>query len=143
MSEARLGKGFLVQRGDGGSPENFTTVAEVLDADGPGLSADSVEATHQESPNYWREFIPGLKDGGEISFDVNHDPDNATHDATTGIVADFNNRTVRNWRVAFPSPSSKTWTFPAFVTGFEPSNPVADRSTASVTLKVTGEPTLA
>jgi len=142
VSDARLGKGYLIQRGNGGGPEVFTTIAELLDVDGPEMSVDSVEATHQQSPNYWREFIPGLIDGGEVSFDLNHNPDNATQDATVGLAADLKNRTVRNFKVVFPSPSSKEWTFPAFVTEFSPAGPVADRQTASVTLKVSGEPTL-
>ena len=142
MADARLGKKYLVRKGDGATPEVFTTIAELLDVDGPELTADSVETTHQESPNGWREFMAGLKDGGEVSFDLNHNPDNATHDASTGLVAELKNGVTRNYRVEFPPPSSKAWVFPAFVTEFSPAGPLADRQTASVTLKVAGEPTL-
>lgn len=142
-TNARLGKGYLVQRGDGASPENFTTIAELQDVDGPELSKDPVEATHQESPNRWREFISGMKDGGEVTFDVNHLPDDPTQDATTGLVADLDSDDARNFRVVFPPPSSKAWVFPGIVTQFGPTGPVADRQTASITIKVSGEPTLA
>lgn len=52
---AQRGKDMLVKIGDGGSPENFTTVAG-LRTRTISLNAREVDATHAES-NGWRELL--------------------------------------------------------------------------------------
>jgi predicted secreted protein len=142
MANARLGKGTLVQVERVNGSGVFVTIAEVLDVDGPGFAADPVEATHQLSPSNWMEFIPGLKDGGEVGFDIQLNPTDPTHDLASGVLGFFNDQTVRNWRIVLPDPATTTWTLPAFVSGYEPSLPVEDKMTAAITLKVAGAPTL-
>jgi len=134
--------GTLLQIGDGGSPESFTTIAEVSSISGPSLSLDAVEITHHSSTDGWREFVGGLLDGGEVSFDINFLPTDATHNASTGLLADMMNRTRRNFKLVFPDSGSTTWSFTALVTAFEPAEPTDDKLAASVTLKLTGKPTL-
>lgn len=121
-----------------------TEIAEVTNIGGPKLARDTLEATHHQSPDMWREFIKGLKDGGEVSLDLNFLPFHATHNAATGILADFDDDTnISEWVVTFPDAGATAWTFDAIVTGFEPAQPFDEKLTASVTLKVTGKPTLA
>jgi len=141
-SNSILGFGTQFQMGDGGGTEVFTTVAEVRDMTGPGLSMDTSEVTHHQSPGAWKEFVAGLLDAGEVSFDIGYVPTGATHNASTGLVRDMKNRTKRNFKVIFPDVGATTWAFAGFVTGFEPGEPVNDSLTASVTIKVTGQPTL-
>lgn len=135
--------GTFLKIGDGGGTEVFTTIAMVLDIDGPSMSAEVIEATSHSSPGAWREFIPSFLDGGEVSFDVNWIPTAATHNASTGLTRDFKNRTKRNFQIVFPDGGAgTTWAFSAYVTGVSPSAPVGDKLTASFTLKITGQPTL-
>jgi len=135
--------GTLLKIGDGGDPETFTTIAEVSSISGPGLSLDTIDVTHHSSTAGWREFVGGLLDAGEVSFDINYTPTDATHDASTGLIKDMVDRTVRNFQLVFPDTGNTTWSFSALVTGFEPSEPIDDKLAASVTLKLTGQPTLA
>jgi len=135
--------GTLLKIGDGATPENFTTIAEVTNIGGPALSLDPIEITSHSSTGGWKEFIGGLLDAGEVSFDINYEPTEATHDASTGLIADMVARTLRNFQLVFPDAGSTTWSFAALVTSFEPSEPVGDKLAAGVTLKVTGQPTLA
>ncbi len=136
--------GTLLKIGDGGTPtEVFTTVAEVSNIGGPSLTLDAIEITHHSSPDGWREYIGGLLEGGEVSLDVNFNPTGATHSYTSGLIKDMVNRTVRNFQLVFPNVGATTWTFAALVTSFEPSEPIDDKLSASITLKVTGKPTLA
>ena len=135
---ADLGFGVLLKRGDGATVEAFTAIAELIGLSGPGLALDTVESTHTESANAAKEYIAGLLDGGEVSADLNFLPGNATH---TGLVADWQARTLRNWEVIWPDTGSTTWSFAAFVTSYEPSAPIEDRMTASVSLKLSGIPT--
>jgi predicted secreted protein len=136
--------GTLLQQGDGGTPtESFTTVAQVSNISGPGLSMDALDVTHHSSTAGWREFIGGLMDGGEVTVDIFYDPVAGTHDGSTGLIKDMEDRTVRNFQLVFPDAGTTTWSFAALVTGFEPSAPIDGSLTASVTLKLSGQPTLA
>ncbi len=135
--------GTLLQRGDGASPEVFTTIAEVTDISGPTLALDPLDVTAHTSPGAFREFVGGLLDGGEVTFTINYVPDNSSHDATAGLLSELEARAVSNYKLVFPDGSSTEWIFAAFLTAFEPAEPVDDRLSAEITLKLTGQPTLA
>ena len=79
----------LIGKGDSGSPEMFTTIAEVGSITGPTLTRDIIDVTNQDSAGAYREFIGGLIDPGELSFDINYIPTDATQDATTGIINEW------------------------------------------------------
>ena len=134
--------GTLLQMGDGGGPEVFTTVAQVMDIEGPEFSTDTEETTNQSSPGGFEEFIATIKRSGELTFDVNFDPSDATHNATTGLIAAYQNRTKKNWRLLMPVSPAKRWDFAGIVTGMGQSNPVAGILRSSVTIKISGQPTL-
>jgi len=135
--------GTLLKVGDGGTPESFTTIAEVSNIGGPALKLEPIDVTNHSSTGGWKEFVGGLLEGGELSLEINYDPTHATHDASTGLIADMAARTVRNFQLVFPDTSSTTWSFAALVTGFEPSEPVDGKLSAAVALTVSGQPTLA
>ena len=75
--------GTLLKIGDGGSPENFTIVAEVKDISGPKMKADTAETT-THSPggvaptSAWKEYLATLLEAGDVTFKVNFVPTNAT-----------------------------------------------------------------
>ena len=87
LSNAFSGFGTRLQMGDGGGPEVFTDVAEVVEVNPPGLTSDTIDVTHHLSPLAFREFIASLSSAGTISITVNYIPSNPTHDATTGLHA--------------------------------------------------------
>ena len=134
MTDATIGLGTTLAYGDGGSPEVFTTVAEVVSISGPGMSRELPDATHLGSPNGYREFIGGLRDGGEVTLELNWLPGNATHDQDNA---------GRNWRITLPTTPAATVTFTGVVSAFEPDIPVDDKMSLSVTIKVSGAVTIA
>ncbi len=142
-SEAISSFGTLLKIGDGGDPENFTTIAEVQDIKPPSLELGTEEVTHHGSPGGWKEYVATLLDAGEVSFSLNFIPSDATQGYSTGLIADMVNKTLRNFQLVFPDTGSTTWSFAAFVTGFEPDAPVEGKLSADVTLKISGQPTLA
>jgi hypothetical protein len=142
-SNALSAFGTLLKLGDGGSPESFTTVAELRTISGPSLSADALDATTHNTPTPFRRFIAGLLDGGEVSFDLNWIPQETTHSYSTGVLKDMLNRTRRNIQLVFPDVGLTTWTLPIIFTAFEMSSDPADILQASVTAKVSGPPTFA
>lgn len=136
-TQARIGHGTLFKIGNGASPEVFTTVAEVTAITPPQMSRDSVDASHNESPDGWREFIGGLKDGGEVELTLNWVPGSATTILLMQeIAADAGNK-----QVVFPN--GEIFSFAALCTNIGPEAPVDGKMEASVTYKVTGKPTLA
>lgn len=144
-SNARIGYGTLLERrtsAAGASPEVWQLIAERVTIGGPTMSRDAPDVTHMDSPNGWREFVPGLKDGGEVSLEGNFVPTDATQNAQTGLLSEFSNDVRGHWRMTFPTSPEVVWEFDAIMTGFEPSMPVDDKMSFSSTLKVSGEPTL-
>jgi hypothetical protein len=91
-----------------------------------------------QSPDKWREFIMGLKDGGEVELELNFSPGSAT---TAMMLSQFDSDTVGNKQVVFAT--GQIWSFAAGCTNLSPAVPNEDKMTASATFKVSGKPTLA
>lgn len=132
MTDARIGYGSVFEVStDNGS--NWTAIAEVFNITPPSDTVDVVDATHMGSPNRTREFILGLQDPGEASFEMNFVP---------GSVSDLYIQARKaagvkvKCRITFPN--AVTWTFDGLLTGYAPANPNDDKMTATVTFKVTG-----
>jgi predicted secreted protein len=117
----------------------YTAIAQIRDISGPSLSANAIEVTHRDGGG-WKEFIAGLRDGGEITFDIMYDPDLTTHSASAagGVVTLLSAGTKNSFRISFADATATTATFDAIVTSFEPTMPMDDAQTADVTLKVSG-----
>lgn len=120
-----------------------TTIAQVKKISGPGLSLDTEDVTSHDSTGGWEELVATILRSGEISLDLVYDPATATHKyAAGGLLHDLVSRTAVAYTLVFPDGAATTWSFNAFVTGFEPSAPVDGSLTATATLKITGQPTL-
>lgn len=132
--------GTLLRIDDGTG--SYTTIAEVTDIGGPSMSLDPIDVTSHDSTAAYREFIGGLLDAGEVTLTINYVPTAGTHDATTGLIADMVARVVRNFKLVFPDSGTTTWTFAALITAFESAEPIDDKLSADVTLKLSGQPTL-
>lgn len=125
-----------LSRGDGSeAEETFEPIANVTSLSPPNISRETLDVTSHDSPNGYMEFLGGLKDPGEVSFDVNYDP--SEHDK---LVEDFEKNLPVNYEVAFPDGT--VWAFGAILTAFEPEAPYDDKLTASLTLKVTSKPAI-
>lgn len=125
--------GIQLQRGDGDDPEVFTAIARVGDVEGPSTERETHDVTTHDGDGY-REFIGGLKDGGEVSADIQYDP--ADHNS---LVEDYEDTEARNWKMVWPNSLGEI-AYAAILTGFQPSGPVDGTMAASVTWKVTGKP---
>jgi hypothetical protein len=120
-----------------------TAVAEVNKIDFSGIKLDTVEATSHASTGGWREYVPTLKDGGEVTLELSYVPTAATHkNASGGLLYLLDQKTLQNFAVVF-ADGPTTWTLPGFVTSYKPSAPVDGKLGLSVTIKVSGQPTLA
>jgi predicted secreted protein len=119
----------------------FTTIANVSDLSGPEREREAIEVTAHDSPDQYREFVKGLKDGGEVTVTLNYDPANNSHSA---LDADFEEDELRDYQVVIlPGDDDEyTWEFSAMITSLGDSFPVDDRMERDVTVKISGKPTL-
>lgn len=139
-TNAKIGHGALFKIENSASPPVLTTVGEITSITMPSISRDAVDVTHSESPEKWREFIAGLKDGGEVSCELNFVPGAA---GTTLLMAQLDVDTVSVCEISLPMfATAYKWSFNAILTGFDPQAPIAEKQVATVTFKVTGKPTL-
>lgn len=143
MAEEHAALHTILAYGNGEVGEEFTKVAQVKDIDGPGITRDTIDVTNHDSEGL--EFLASLQDGGEVTFDIEFDPADPSHDQTTGLMALMEETTRRNWRLISPVLDSGSdyhgLAFAAMVTAFKPKFPVLGSMTASITLKVSGKVT--
>lgn len=132
-TEADIGSGATFKLGNGATPEVFTAVAEVTNISLSGTSVDAVEATHMGSGG-WREYIPGMGDGGEFSIDLNF---------TEGGYSALEAKLRTKFNVEIAEPGGAEWTAAVILTSLSAEIPLEDRMTASATFKVSGQPNFA
>lgn len=137
-TSAKIGYGNLFAIESQASPAVYETLAEVTNITPPGRSKDAVDATHSQSPDRYREFIAGLKDGGECSIELNFVPNGGDFDK---LDAAFESDELVNCRITFTDTS--VWTFAGIMTGLEPEAPLDDKMMATATFKISGKPTFA
>lgn len=116
-------------------------VGEVTNITPPGVTRDAIDATHLGSPEGYKEFIAGMKEGGEASLTVNYVPS-----ATDRLLAGFDAGRIRcaiNFP-AFAGSPAVTLTFTAIVTAWNLNDVVAaDKMSATFTCKCSGRPVFA
>ena len=117
------------------------TIGQITNFTPPSATRDIIDVTSSDSPNFAREFIAGLIDFGEASAEINWDLGTPSDLLLKSLLTE---RTPRTWRATFSQYTpARTLTFTAFLTGYEPDAPLEDKMTATITLKVTGDPVTA
>lgn len=134
-SEAEIGFGVIVKKGNAdGPPETFTDFGlELTAVDGIGVSRDAVDVTHHQSPNNYRERIPGLNDSKPVNMTLNLVP------ADIQDIVDEVEGAKANWQIAFPD--SSTVTMSGFFTDFTVGSLTVDgKMEATATFTPSGQP---
>lgn len=124
------------------SSGTLTKLSEIISITPPNPQTDDVEATHMESPNRRKEYIAGLIEDGNGTFEMNWVPGSATDQL---IVEAQNSGTVRSYKIvlALADGSFQNITGSAIVKGYERQLPIADRMTGTLTVRFTGASTQA
>ena len=122
----------------------LTAIVAVSSVTGPSLSLDTTDVTTHDSTSAFEEVVGTVLRTGDLSLDIVYDPAADTHDATAGdgILSRKEGKTLTNFSMIFPDSGPITWAFDGYFTGFEPGMPHDGALTASVSIKITGEPTL-
>jgi len=132
------GASTVFSRGDGASPEVFTAVGDVVNIGGPSITKDEIEVTALDSTA--KEFIGALDDPGELTMDLNWNPQDAEH---VNLRSDAEASIVRNYRIVWGDVSATQVTMSAEVMEFTINTEPNDAVKASVRLKISGSLTWA
>lgn len=139
-TSARSGFGLLWQKGDGASPEAFTTVAEVTNLTFEGAEHPTIDVTNNDSPNAACEKIKrGFADYGRVTITFNL-TGGVTHTALYGTA--FTGITANNYKLTWPGITA--WgPMSCFQTKFGPyEGPHDNTMTGQATYEINTKPTL-
>ncbi len=115
-----------------------TTVAELTNISLPGFNADDIDVTTHNSSDYFREFIKGLTDAGEITLEgyFNYTDYQTLYDGIGTL-------SLYSATIAVPTtPSETQWLANVYVKSLEGGAPFDDKIDFSATCKITGKPSL-
>lgn len=142
MTDARIGYGTTYEIWDASlTTPAFVEVAEVINVTPGEAAADRIDATHMQSPGRRREYISGLIDNGEATFEINYIPGSATDILLRTL---FESGDTVEHRITFPAPTGDprpTVTYDASIIGYSKAIPIDDRMTATITVAVSGAET--
>ena len=137
VTSASNGMGATFSIGDGadGGSTTFVKVGEVTNITPPALTREATDATHLESPDDAREYIPGLLDGEPSTVVFNYIPGAADplYEAMKAGKGDF--------RITYPGGVQLN--FSGIAQSWKPGEPSTDKMTGEFTVKPSGLPTLA
>jgi hypothetical protein len=136
--KAAYGTKLAIQRLQTGS---YTDVANVGDISGPEVSVETIDVTTHDSADFFTEFLAGIADSGDVSFDLVFDPNLAAHET---IYNDVIGRQKHNFYLKMPGWVSTAAggyiAFAGIFTKIGLTFPVKSGIMAPVTIKVSGKP---
>ena len=133
-SSAISGVGTIVQKWDIGTSD-WTTIAEITNISGPGMTRDLIEVTSLDSTDGYREFISGFRDGGNVVLSMNY-----TRAGLDEFLADFESTVIQNYEIYLPDGTSIE--FEGYVQEFPLTIPTDSQITMETTIKISGPPTI-
>lgn len=112
----------------------YTTIGKISKIQNTGSKADLADITNMDSPTIYREFLPTLADAGEVTFDMNFEPGDASQQV---LNTDFQAQTEGYYKIVLPGALGNA-TFRAFVSSQDFDLPIDKQGTKALKLKVTG-----
>ena len=119
---------------------NYRKLLELTNLSGPSQTAETIDMTSHDSADGYKEFIAGLRDGGEISIEGNFVPSDSA--GQIAFHTDLQAGTRRTCWIVMPMSVGGSLLFTAMASGFEGSYPMDSKISISGALKVSGKPTL-
>lgn len=127
---------WLLQVGDGASPEQFSDFCAAFDISGLGGTNSLIDITTFCSGRN-REYKGGLKEGNEVTIQANYTQDNTQLD---GLMNDVDNAVTRNFKfLAIEESPPAEFAFSLAMLGWTVNAPIGDRGSVTLTGKLSGE----
>jgi hypothetical protein len=106
------GKGTTISVTTSGST-TFVAISQCVAITPPAMEMGEVEVTHLGDT--WRQFLPTILDGGEVTVGIEWDPAAASH---VELLNNFTTGATRLWRIGFTDTGSALCEFSGFVKAF-------------------------
>lgn len=137
--------GTILNLGDALVSPTFTAIAQVETFDGPEVTRGGIEVPAHDDTGIVEVVAEALYRMGEISGTILYDPNDATHDGTTGLVSIAENGEERPFQFVFPVSPAAQWDFNGFLARFSPTGFDANSGMmrADFAVRPTGSVTLA
>ena len=126
------GQGTKVEVGKGSGALTWTALVGIRDVQLPTAEIEEIDITHMGS-NGVREYTSGLRDNGEVTYELLFDEASATHTLLQSIA---DSRETVQLRITF---GTLVKTFVAFVKTYEITLAYDDANTSSVTFRISAE----
>lgn len=128
----RIGQGDAASVAAGS--DTFDIVGEVMGVDGPGGSADVIDATHFAST--FKEKLAGIPDEGQMTLRLNFVPDDAGQLSARTARADGE---LRNFRLVFNTAlEPNQMDFKGYVLGINHSGQPNSKWDVTMTIEISG-----
>lgn len=135
MPKAIQSQGTVISYSDGGSPTSFTALGNVTGISGlGGGSANINDVTNLDST--FKEKLLGLPDEGQITVNINFDPDNAGHIYLRNA---RKNRTRLEFRITMTDTTPAVAAFFGYVMQSRVDYAVGRQVTGQVVIEIDGE----
>jgi hypothetical protein len=132
---AKLARGTQIRVETAPSSGTYVSIPEAKTITPPNPTSAEIDATNHDSTLGISEFLIGPIDPGECTFEMNYLPTNTYQ---IQLIADNLARTLRNYSIELPSPSTLKMRFAAYVKNVTRGFDQAGLMTLSVTLRCTG-----
>ncbi|WP_263079488.1 phage tail tube protein [Endozoicomonas sp. Mp262] len=129
---AGIGSKFL-RKGD--SDDTYVAIAKIKEMGEISNTRDTQDVTCFDSTGGYREFAPGLRDGGELSLVMIFKKTDAGQVALQG---DYNKNEAHDYKIELSDDDKSSFSFQGIVTSFGVAIPLEEEITRSVTVKITG-----
>lgn len=132
MPDFSIGIGTEVAIGRGATP-TWTPLVGVKDVTLPEATADKIDVTHMGSPNFTKQYIRGLKDNGDVTFEVIWEPGSDTDTLLSSL--DESEGEIVQIRFTIAGVTAP-FTYRGFLSTYKRTAPVGDAMMSEVTFSV-------
>ena len=133
MPSAIQSQGIVLSCTIGSPTGTMTPIANVTGFSGPGGSAAVIDITNLDSTAH--EKLMGLPDEGQLTIDINYDPDAASHISLRNA---RKTRTRTEFKITLTDTTATNLTFWGYVLGFAITGSVDTQLKASITIEIDG-----
>lgn len=96
-------KGTVIGVSDLGSPYTYASIGQVRSITGPTVKPHIVDVTTHDTPGFWNAKLAVLIAAGDISFEINWNINDATHNFVTGLWSYMIALALTGMKITFPN----------------------------------------
>lgn len=129
-------KGTTMEISDLASPPTYASIGQVRSIAGPTVKPKIQDITTHDTPGFWNRKLATLIDAGTVSFDINFNSADATHNFTTGLWNQLVGLVLSGFRNVFPN-SAGHLIYKGYIAQHEFSAPVDNVLLAKIQVAIT------